>query len=238
MIYTNKDKIWFKVISISLVIAFLNQDLVWAQGGQPVWLEHKQSPANLGDSPLKRGQSPITAVKELNGISIPKEIAVTKGVSTASGDGNLIINIQDAHASLSAQESIVKVLDNLVTNYDLSLVAIEGSSGYIDTSLLKTFPDKNIKKEISSDLMAKGRMSAGEFFTITNDKDIALYGIDDKELYRANLEQFRALHELGEGLKGDIESLKQTISGLKAKIYSKEALELESSSSLINDSKI
>ena len=64
-----------------------------------------------------------------------------------NGSEEVIINIQDAHASLSAQESIVNLLDSLVANYDLNLVAVEGSEGYIDTSILRTIPNKESRKE-------------------------------------------------------------------------------------------
>ncbi|MFH0764592.1 MAG: hypothetical protein V1927_06270, partial [Candidatus Omnitrophota bacterium] len=127
----SRNKRWIRIIALALIVAFINQDIVWAQGGTPAW--SKPAPSS---NPPQSNQVRIAR------ITIPKDVAVTKEVynssqrTTEDGRRKTIINIQDAHASLTAQESISSILDSLVTNYDLKLVAIEGSSGYIDTSIL------------------------------------------------------------------------------------------------------
>ena len=234
---------WIRIVAYIIIIAFLNQDLVWAQGGNPVWSKPVTSP---------------TAVTTVNGnINIPKDVAVTKEVYNASStprrgqqsnnslargesesEPKTIIQIQDAHSSLTAQESIASILDSLVTNYDLKLIAIEGSSGYIDTSILKTFPDESIRKDTAKDLMARGRMSAGEFFTVTSNKPIKLYGIEDEKLYSKNVDQFRAIYRISQSAKDDLDRLTTTLDNLKDKIYSKELRQLESNSVLHEDGKI
>ena len=135
-----RNKKWIRLIALLVVSAFINQDIIWAQGGDPIWAKPSASsnPLNIN-----------------NNINVPKDVAVTKEVYNSTGD-KTIINIQDAHSSLAAQESIASVLDSLVTNYDLRLIAIEGSTGYIDTSLLKTFPDDNIKRSTAKYLMVRG----------------------------------------------------------------------------------
>ncbi|MDP2912656.1 MAG: hypothetical protein Q8N91_01440, partial [Candidatus Omnitrophota bacterium] len=128
-----RNKKWIRAVALILIITFINQDLVFAQGGTPAW---GQAQKTIDHRPQTTDHS----------IALPKDIAVTKEVynavqrTTNDERQTTIINIQDAHSSLGAQESIVSILDSLVTNYDLRLVAIEGSSGYIDTSILRTFP--------------------------------------------------------------------------------------------------
>ncbi len=149
-----------------------------------------------------------------------------------------MIQIQDAHSSLGAQEAISSVLDSLVTNYDLKLVAIEGSSGYIDTSVLKTFPDEKIRKSVAASLMSQGKMSAGEFYSIvTANKNIALYGIENKDLYRENREQFRRVYEALGAVSGDIAALVRALEAIREKVYSEELKTFESHSVLKQDSK-
>ncbi|MDP3791354.1 MAG: glycosyltransferase family 2 protein, partial [Candidatus Omnitrophota bacterium] len=224
-----RNKKWIRAIALILIVCFVNQDLVWAQEGSPVW-----SKGQNGNFALK--PQPVTPQ---GGIAIPKDVAVTKEVykSTNGGD-KTIINIQDAHASLAAQESIVSILDSLVTNYDLKLVAIEGSQGYIDTSILKTFPDEEIRKNTAKYFMKKGKLSAGEFFSITSDHEVALYGIEDKPLYLENVEQFRKIHDINELTRKDIASLTANLNSLKEKAYSKDLMALESNSVLHKDGKI
>ncbi|MFA6079734.1 MAG: hypothetical protein WC779_08330, partial [Candidatus Omnitrophota bacterium] len=198
-----RNKGWIRIVSIILIVTFINQDLVWAQD-----------------------TASVLSKETAGSFSLPKDLATAKDVHIAKS-GKTIINIQDAHASIGAQESIVSVLDSLVANYDLKLIAVEGSSGYIDTSLLKTFPDKKIRGETAESLMRKGRMSAAELFSITNDADVALYGIEDNALYRENVEQFRRIHELRDAVGRDIKALRGALDTLRLKIYPKEAIALE-----------
>src|SRR3989338_7530263 len=57
-------------------------------------------------------------------IAIPNESGHTRRASIQNTD-EIIINIQDAHSKLCAQESISNILDSLVKNYNLKLVAME-----------------------------------------------------------------------------------------------------------------
>jgi len=205
------------MIAVIIISCFINQDIIWAQGEVPVW-----SKGPTTNTAYKAPADPV------NPISIPKDLAVTTETFKAplratNGEGQkTIINIQDAHSSLSAQESITSILDTLVTKYDLRLVAIEGTAGYIDTSVLRTMPDNKMKKDLARSLMAEGRMSAGEFFSITSDKKIALYGIEDKALYDQNAEEFRKVYELGQSLKAGFAGLMSQLEALKSKAYSDE----------------
>jgi len=230
---SQRNKKWIRTIACVLVVTFIHQDIVWAQGGTPTWWTRAQN--NVINKPLLNNK--------LNAnISIPRDLAVTKEVYNSPNrqtgkpaNRQTIINIQDAHASLSAQESIVSILDNLVTNYDLKLVAIEGSSGYIDTSILKTFPDESIRKKTAQYLMSKGKMSAGEFFSITSNKPIALYGIEDKPLYETNVEEFKKIYDTNQSIRKDITSLISALKDIRDKIYSKDLKDLETNSILHKD---
>jgi hypothetical protein len=121
-----------RLLSIVITLTFFCQQLVWAAGDMTV--AHNQMPA----------ENVSTFTIGDQNVDIPLGIAQVD----SSFNGTLnerIINIKDTHSSLSAQYSIVNILSNLVENYDLSVVAIEGGNGYIDTSILKSFPDQSIK---------------------------------------------------------------------------------------------
>ncbi|OGW95336.1 MAG: hypothetical protein A3K16_03065, partial [Omnitrophica bacterium RIFCSPLOWO2_01_FULL_45_24] len=222
-----RNKKWIRAIALILIICFVHQDLVWAQGGTPIWSKGSNGSFNF--------KPPVTPQ---GGVAVPKDIALTKEVFKSTAGDKTIINIQDAHASFAAQESIVSILDSLVTNYDLKLVAIEGSEGYIDTSILKTFPNEEIREKTAKYFMKKGKLSAGEFFSITSDKEIALYGIEDKPLYMENAGQFRKIRDINEATKKDISNLTANLESLKEKVYSKEMLQLDRNSVLHKDGKI
>lgn len=104
----------------------------------------------------------------------------------------LIIFIQDAHCNYEVQKNISCLIDNIMANYSgqLKLVAIEGSSGVIDTSIFESFTDEQIKKRVSDYFMKEGKISGAEFLSITGPHDFTLYGIEDKELYNRNYKAF------------------------------------------------
>jgi len=114
---------WTKISALTVAVVFLYQQLVWAQGG-----------------PVPHSN-----------VSVPYNVGRMTDVYSCPGE-EVIIHLQDAHASLSAQYSIANLLDSLGANYDLDLIALEGAEGAIDTSQLKTFPDKVIRKE-AADLL-------------------------------------------------------------------------------------
>ncbi len=70
----------------------------------------------------------------LNNVTVPYNSGRVTDVFASPGD-EVIIHLQDAHASLSAQYSIANLLDSLASNYDLGFIALEGAKGDIDTLL-------------------------------------------------------------------------------------------------------
>ena len=111
-------KIWLRAISVLIIAAFVGQEMAFAQGGTPVW-------SHVLDTESKNA-IPQDSENKLNTIAIPHDSGLTRKVAV-KGTDEIIINIQDAHSKLGAQESITKILDNLVKNYSLKLIALEGS---------------------------------------------------------------------------------------------------------------
>ncbi|MFH1552888.1 MAG: hypothetical protein ABID83_04540, partial [Candidatus Omnitrophota bacterium] len=177
-----KRKYTLKIISAVLTTVFLCQQIAWSAG------ETVLSPAAV---PVREDMSRVDL--PARGIRVPAALAQVETTYTA-GSGGSIVNIQDCHSSLTAQHSIVNILKDLLRNYDVRIVAVEGASGYIDTSILGSFPDAGIKERTASYLMKEGRISAGEFFSVMTEGDVALYGAEDDALYRENVEMFRKIY--------------------------------------------
>ena len=217
-------KTWRRTIVLIILFAFLSSNITWAQSGTLIWHEAKPS--------IK-----LNSRVYLNGIKIPYD-AGTAQEAFSSGGNEVVINIQDAHASLTAQHSIVKILQTLATNYDLDLIALEGAEGPVDISLLKTFPDPEIRKDIADYFMREGKMSAGEFFSIVSEKPIRLYGIENSQLYQANIDALNKLMEKKIECIDSIEGLIRTLEALEPKIYSRDLLQLNKNSILHRDGKL
>ncbi|MDP8298582.1 MAG: Glu/Leu/Phe/Val dehydrogenase dimerization domain-containing protein [Candidatus Tantalella remota] len=206
----SRDHKIFKIIALVVAGIFLYQQIVWAAGDMAN-TAHMAS----GDHGL-----PIAAP-----INISEELAQTETIQI-SGSGETIINIQDCHSSLSAQYSIVEILEELMNNFNMNVVAVEGGHGYLDTSILKSMPDSGIREKTAEYLMKEGRISAGEFFAATTDKDVAIYGVENNDLYQENVNVFREIHA---GNRSNIEDINSLIEELKIKekeVYSDSLIKL------------
>jgi len=229
--HRSRFSLYKKIISIILLLIFTWQQITWAQGGVTTLTRNV---GKIGTVP----KTSLTSKGDCPYFSIPRDRAITRESFQAPSRDELIINIQDAHDSLSAQYSIVDILDTLVKEYNLSLVALEGSSGYIDTSLLKTFPIEEIRKDTADELMKKGELSAGEFFSIVGDNDIELYGIEDNSLYKEHVELFKQTIAKREDNLKTINSLADALTDIKDAIYPERVKELNEKSALYKEGKI
>ncbi|MFH1877371.1 MAG: HEAT repeat domain-containing protein, partial [Candidatus Omnitrophota bacterium] len=183
----SKYKLLIKTISLLVASVFLFQQIVWAQGDMPEIVSGPESTQNV------KGINDLFNNKVLSNKAVINEIYDPKAEEIPR-DKEVVINIQDNHASLTAQYSIVGLLKELLQEYEINMIAIEGGAGYIDTSILKSFPDKKIREKTADFLMKQGKLSAGEFFTATTDNDIALYGVENNDLYQKNLKLFRNIY--------------------------------------------
>ncbi|MFA5499648.1 MAG: hypothetical protein WC404_01050, partial [Candidatus Omnitrophota bacterium] len=185
----------------------------------------------------KASASKTDQLINLREFSIPRNLGTTKEAQSFNSK-EVIINIKDAHDNLSAQESIVGLLDNLVTNYDIRTIAVEGSAGYVDTSIISSFPDREIKKELSDKLMAEGLISAAEYYSIITESGVAIYGIDDKKLHSEDMDAFRTCLEKRQYNYKKARALYQCLAALEDNIYSAELRVLEANSILKNNGNV
>ena len=135
----NTKQIVFKTISSLVVFCFFLQDIAWATNGAPLW-----SVIN-GNKVLKAQSIDFTNLAK---IEIPEDYGMIKDIHNA-GSQKIIINIQDAHSNLGAQESINRIIESLESEYNLKMVALEGARGYVDTSLIQSHPDEKVRKKIA-----------------------------------------------------------------------------------------
>ena len=196
-----KNNIIYKFVSLLVTGIFLFQQISWAAGDV---------------AELKHFRSNDVTKYEFN-----TDLAEVD-IFGLEGQNGTIINIQDDHSSLSGQYSIVEVLTKLLNDYRIDLVAVEGGSGYIDTSILRSFPDPTIKEETASYLMKEGKLSAGEFFAVMAKEDIALYGVEDDDLYQKNLLLFRDIYESNTHLRVKLEDALKVLAICESDTYSED----------------
>ncbi len=224
-----------RILSKLFLVAFIAGTLVLAgiaDNGQAKSSSHSRQ----ANSPTKSSLAvPLHTIKpfELENWHVPETYGSIKE-SYLGKKGKTIIYIQDAHCNFEAQQNNAKILQDLIRTYGVNLVAVEGSTGIIDTTPFAQFPDKDIKTEVATYFMKKGRITGPEFLSITSDLKFTIYGIEDEKMYKVNYDAFIKSLESKEPIQKAIGELKNYSEILKANIYSPELKDMDKT---INDYK-
>ncbi len=181
------------------------------------------------------GQDTAWAVVDLNRrtelqaaqFSIPAHLGVVKAAKTGSGSPFTIVNIKDIHDNWSAQESTAALLENLVANYDLRTVGLEGAWGRVDVSLLAAMPDADRRERTADFLIREGHLSAAERIAAMSPGAIQLQGMDDEALYERNLRALQNLLQNADAYARALAPLESRLAELDRAINSDDLRELE-----------
>lgn len=167
----------------------------------------------------------------VNDFQIPDDLGRVKEVFEDHGlfsySGQAIIHIQDAHCNYEAQKNMAHILEYFIKEHGLRLIMVEGGSGDVSLSFLRSRSDKRKREEVAEKYLRKGEISGEEYLDIVSDYDMELYGIEDEELYDANLKSFLDFDSYREEGISDIERLSSVVKALKPYIYNEELKELE-----------
>ncbi|MBU4304577.1 MAG: hypothetical protein KJ893_02975 [Candidatus Omnitrophica bacterium] len=141
----------------------------------------------------------------------------------------VIVHIQDAHANYEAQTNIGNILDLLVQDYGLRVAGIEGSVGKLETELFSTFPEDEIRAQTADYFVREGKMSGPEALVISKgfEYPLALYGIEDKELYDNNFKAFQESLPFKQEAKQYFRGLGVALGNLKSALYIPELTEID-----------
>ncbi|MFT5207475.1 MAG: hypothetical protein ACI9CF_001229 [Candidatus Omnitrophota bacterium] len=206
-------KLIIRFFSWMILLCFLSQDIALSQGGVAL-----SSPANWNQV-----QSTLSS-NFVDSIKLPHDLALLRSRSVAPGK-EVIINIQDAHASLDAQKSISKIFQTLVTKYDMSLIGVEGSTGKIDTSIASSFPMKEVREVVAQKLLSETKINSSEFFKIISQNEVELFGIEDQELYESNAKSYQQLLKEEKRIYTELKGLKRASQLLESKIFGSEIIQ-------------
>jgi hypothetical protein len=207
----DKHDIQAKIISFILVCSI-------SLTGIPVWTD-------------TAGQ-PVIDQKPIIDIYIPEQYGSIETLGQGSrgkGQKGQVVLIKDAHCNYEAQTNIAKILEILVREYGVSLVAVEGASGELDLSDYGRITDGDFEKEAVDSFVKKGYVSGPEYLNITKYGKLpfGIYGIEDEKLYVENFISFRKTWENVTETKYFVEEVEGICGRLKEKIFSKELLDFD-----------
>jgi hypothetical protein len=213
-----KTKI-FKFIAVFMSFTFLSSGIVTAGS------------INTPTSYLPEKVSPSLDAEKIKDLFIPESFGsiVKKWEPEPIENNKSVILIQDAHCNYEAQHNIAKILETLVRDYKIDLVAIEGAAGDIDLSRFGKLADTKAKEKVTDIFVKRGIVTGPEYLRITkyNEAPFGLYGIEDGELYVKNFISFRNSISNSKDTQYFIDELSTVVNNLKDKIYSKELFEFD-----------
>lgn len=174
---------------------------------------------------------------KISAVQIPENIGIVKDSYRGLGD-KLIIHIQDAHCNYEAQNNIYEMIKILVDQNKVKLLCVEGSEGLIDVAPFASFPDKKVKQEVADFFVKKGRITGPEYYAITSEKDVELFGIEDRSRYLDNLNAFKKTMPYRPRFESVISKITNIFEKLKPKIYNRALLLMDSKEKAYDDEKL
>src|SRR3990167_9380066 len=136
-----------------------------------------------------------THLNDLSQIHIPSEYGrITEVYQATPGKGEetrpLVVHIQDLHTNPEAELNLASILEILVKDYNLGLVCSEGADGEVDTSSISSFPDYSVREKTAKLFINSGELTGEEYLSITKYPDLAIWGIEDRDIYFKNIIEF------------------------------------------------
>lgn len=111
--------------------------------------------------------------------------------------------IQDLHCNPEVQKNIFNIVRLIDTLHGVNKIYVEGAPvGNVDTSLLGSIPDKELKNKTIDILLNKGLLTGAEYYALKSNKE-KLYGLEAWSVYSNNLERYRKL-SADAGLRKDV----------------------------------
>ena len=139
----------------------------------------------------------------------------------------VVIHVQDAHSNRFAQSKIADIIDYLNKEYGLTIVNLEGGAGEYDLSVFTRISGDEIRREVAEYFLDKGEVNGAEFYAINNPEKVRLWGVEDKDLYVANLRVYRNSLSYKKEVDGYLEELTHIFNNLKRHIYNPELLKID-----------
>lgn len=128
-----------------------------------------------------------------------------------------LILIEDAHCFEDVQLNIVRILENLQKNMNERLfIATEGA--FDQDAAADVLTKADLSDEILLQMLKDGNLSAAEYFYAKND-NVYLYGADDEELYKRNLEAYGYYLDSSNEQNLELQKIEEYLDGICSLVF-------------------
>ncbi|MBF0216930.1 MAG: hypothetical protein HQL30_08065 [Candidatus Omnitrophica bacterium] len=138
-----------------------------------------------------------------------------------------IVHIQDAHCNYWAQIKISKILEYLDNEYGIGVINMEGGSGEYDLSIFKNIGDNGLRGKVTDRFLKEGALNAAEYYVLNNGRGHELWGVEDRDLYKKNLEVYRNSLAYKGKIDNALGAIDNVLLRLKAAIYNAGLIEFD-----------
>ncbi|MSR76994.1 MAG: hypothetical protein EXS63_02035 [Candidatus Omnitrophica bacterium] len=168
-------------------------------------------------------QSEIPETLSLQNLAIPQSLGKVQDRFTGTSK-RWVIQIQDVHGHVTAQENISAILDHLQVVYGVKTVAVEG--GWLSSSLPKSWglPQSREKQMLARALLEDGYLTGPGYAAIFSSMPLTLVGVEDPKLYLQNREVFLSYLNDPKSVDQKIKTIETSIQEEKNGVFSPELL--------------
>jgi hypothetical protein len=131
--------------------------------------------------------------------------------------------IQNSHAKYSAQKNISNILEALKIKY----IGVEGAWTSIDTSVLYSIKNNNLREKLVDRLCKNGYMTGAELYQYKLENNVSLIGLEDENLYLKNFTSLYASVLLRDNVNDTFEKINNIIELTKQIVYTSQMLRLD-----------
>ncbi len=146
---------------------------------------------------------------------------------TENREKTVVIHIQDAHCNYNAQKTVYSIIDYLNRTYGVNTINLEGGEGDYNFSPFYKIEDASLREKTADYFLREGEINGAESFAINNPGKVALWGVEDTDLYLDNLNVYRSSLKDKDDIDNTLKTLSRSLADLKVKLYSKELLEID-----------
>ncbi|MDR2426441.1 MAG: hypothetical protein LBD46_04600 [Endomicrobium sp.] len=139
-----------------------------------------------------------------------------------TGNGKVIVNIQDLHAHEETQRNINGILSILDAKYGINKIYVEGAAGQVSTGWLANIEDESFKDAAINALIREGELSGAEYYSIKSSKINILQGIENAELYIENFKRLEQIYKKRDEIRSLIPEINDFLNVVSQAYYSRE----------------
>lgn len=158
--------------------------------------------------------------------TIPAHLGEVKFSHKGEKD-EVVVHIQDAHCNYFAQNKIADIIDYLNTEYGLKVINLEGGAGDYNLEVFTSISGDEIRREVSNYFVKTGEVNGAEFYAVNNPGRVDLWGVEDRDLYLANLKVYRDSLKHKQEVDKYLKELSHILNNLKRHIYTPELLKID-----------